>query len=67
MTIDVGEIVRTRREEQGLSQMALAQISGVSRGTIDAIESGRTKSPSVAVTQMLFTALSMKLDVVIEE
>lgn len=33
--------VRRRRAEQGLSQAALAQAMGVSRQTINAIETGR--------------------------
>ncbi len=33
--------VRTRRAEHGLSQAALAQAMGVSRQTINAIETGR--------------------------
>jgi putative transcriptional regulator len=33
--------VRERRAEQGLSQAALAQAMGVSRQTINAIETGR--------------------------
>ena len=34
-------VVRRRRAEQGLSQAALAQAMGVSRQTINAIETGR--------------------------
>jgi putative transcriptional regulator len=37
----VGNTVREQRRDRGLSQLALAQAMGVSRQTINSIESGR--------------------------
>jgi transcriptional regulator with XRE-family HTH domain len=38
---DVGKDVRRLREERGVTQASLAQLSGVSRPTISSLESGK--------------------------
>jgi transcriptional regulator with XRE-family HTH domain len=41
--VSVGESVRIMRELQGLSQNALAQRTGISQGTLSAIENDRIR------------------------
>ncbi|MGK7295949.1 MAG: helix-turn-helix transcriptional regulator [Candidatus Wenzhouxiangella sp. M2_3B_020] len=43
VTVSVGESVRIVRELQELSQTRLAELTGISRSTISAIENGRVK------------------------
>jgi transcriptional regulator with XRE-family HTH domain len=40
---DIGQIVREKREERGLSQAKLAQLIGIKQQSIDAIEKGETR------------------------
>lgn len=54
----VGERLRLLRTRALLSQLELADLSGVSRGTIQNIESGRTE-PHGATLRLLGTALSL--------
>jgi putative transcriptional regulator len=53
MSAEPGKIVRKWREEFGLSQQQLADRMGVSNSVISDYESGRRKSPGVAVVKKM--------------
>lgn len=58
--VDVGQCVRTLREEFGLSLRALADQSGVSVNTLSLIENGKS-SPSVSTLQKISAALQVPM------
>ena len=55
-----GNLIRLARDEAGLSQAALAQISGTSRPTLSAYEHGR-KSPTLATAARIVAAAGYDL------
>lgn len=55
----VGEKISFRRKQLGLSQRALAKLSGVAQPTISAIESS-TKAPSTVTVSMIAKALNVQ-------
>lgn len=55
---DVSERLKEARKSKGITQGALAEMIGVSRGVIQNIEYGNT-SPSKIVTQAICTALQI--------
>lgn len=59
-----GRVVRISREGRGLSQEALAELAGVSRGFVSEIERG-TAVPSLETMQKLADALGEKLSYLI--
>jgi XRE family transcriptional regulator, regulator of sulfur utilization len=62
----VGEVLRRRREERGLSQEALAHQAGVHRNVVGLIERGRY-NPSILVLLALTTRLRMSLSELFSE
>lgn len=52
---EIGRMVRTRREEPGLSQARLARLSGLSRATINQLETG-------TIVDLVVTKLAQLLD-----
>jgi transcriptional regulator with XRE-family HTH domain len=58
--VDVGQCVRTLRDESGLSLRALADQSGVSVNTLSLIENGKS-SPSVSTLQKISAALHVPI------
>lgn len=57
---DTGRRLRRAREENGLSQRALARAASVSNATVSLIESGRT-DPSLGMLKRILEALEMSL------
>ena len=60
MDFDVGARLRSLREKRGLSQRQLAQLSGVTNGTISLIEQNRS-SPSVAILRKVLEGIPITL------
>ena len=60
-TIDVGKQIRLLREQRNLSQLALAESSGISRNTLSLIERGQT-SPTVSTRNGLARALAVDIN-----
>lgn len=58
--VDVGQCVRTLREESGLSLRALSDISGLSVNTLSLIENGKS-SPGVSTLQKISAALQVPM------
>ena len=55
----LGRVIKTLREEKGLSQKALAERVGVTDAYITMLETGVRKNPSLAVLQRLAKALGV--------
>lgn len=62
MTIDYGTLLRMRREELGLSQIAVADRAVVHRTTVIKAEQGRGLTLDVFLS--LLQALNLKMEVV---
>jgi transcriptional regulator with XRE-family HTH domain len=50
---DAGLLLRAVRRARGLSQRDLAELAGVRRSTIDRIESGQTRAPSLTLVERI--------------
>ena len=60
--MSIGKTIRELRHKAELTQKELAELSGVNRVTINAIENGYTKSPSVDVLMPLASAFGLTID-----
>jgi transcriptional regulator with XRE-family HTH domain len=60
---ELSHSVRTRRQEIGLSQKALAALSGLSRSTISQIEAGTLKDLSLTRTATVLEVLGLGLTI----
>ena len=58
----MGNKIRERREELGLTQETLASRSGVSRQTISALENGKYENMLVGTLAAIATALETTVD-----
>jgi transcriptional regulator with XRE-family HTH domain len=58
---ELGHLVKTRRLDIGLSQGALARLCGLSRATINQVESGSIKDLSLSRVARLLEALGLSL------
>lgn len=56
-----GEIMRMWREKRGLSQLELAELSGVTQKTIWALENNKNNG-SVTTVELLSDALGLSID-----
>ena len=63
---EIGEIIRKRRELLGLLQPQLAEISGVSRRTIQLIEMGKA-NPSLEVLLKIADPLGLSIKLSLKE
>ncbi len=63
---EIGEIIRKRRELLGLLQPQLAEISGVSRRTIQLIEMGKA-NPSLEVLLKISDPLGLSIKLSLKE
>ncbi|WP_269477794.1 helix-turn-helix transcriptional regulator [Hominibacterium faecale] len=54
--------VKTIREEKGLSQLQLSELSGVGRITICRLETGKLEETTVGTLTKLANALDVKVD-----
>lgn len=55
----IGDYIRAKRKERGLSQLELAALVGVSRGYIAQLESNEQRNPSNKIIQALAKALKV--------
>ena len=58
----MGYKIKEARESKGMTQEKLAEISGVSRGTIIALESGEAKITTTKTLVKLAKALNTKVE-----
>ena len=59
---NLAEFLRMERERADLTQEALAELSGVSRDNIAAIENGKSKVPDPSIVKLLADALLLTVD-----
>ena len=57
-----GEIMRMHRERVGLSQLELAELSGIHQVTISALEKGRNSGGNLDTIELLADALGLSID-----
>ena len=57
-----GEIMRMWREKRGLSQLELAELSGIHQVTISALEIGRNSGGNLDTIELLADALGLSID-----
>lgn len=57
--MSIGDIVRTRRTELGLSQRHVADVAGLSRSYLCDIEQGRAKEPTFSTVRALAKVLTL--------
>ena len=57
-----GEIMRMWREKRGLSQIELAELSGIHQVTISALEIGRNSGGNLDTIELLADALGLSID-----
>ena len=67
MNNKLGDSIRNRRNQYGLSQSELSRLSGVDRTTISKIENGERKTPMVSTLNKIFKVLDMDIYDVMEE
>jgi transcriptional regulator with XRE-family HTH domain len=60
---EIGNAVRLRRIEMGLTQEALARVSGLSRSTINAVERKSIGTLSIAKAEELLEAIGLSMSV----
>lgn len=65
MQIEIGKVIRRRRQELRLTQQALADMSGVSVRHIKAIEAEEA-NPTLLAVEKIFTPLGLRLSVAAE-
>jgi transcriptional regulator with XRE-family HTH domain len=59
--VDPGDLLRAVRRSRRISQRELAEVVGVGPSTIDRIESGFSKRPSLALIERIMTATGYQL------
>jgi transcriptional regulator with XRE-family HTH domain len=64
--VEIGEIIRQRRELLGLLQSQLSALSGISSRTIQLVEQGKG-NPSIDTLIRLIDPLGLRLDLVLKE
>ena len=57
-----GETMRMWREKRGLSQIELAELSGIHQVTISALEIGRNSGGNLDTIELLADALGLSID-----
>ena len=60
---ELGIAVKTRRADMGLTQAALARISGLSRSTVNSLENGAIKDLSVNRAHKLLEVIGLSLSI----
>lgn len=64
---EISHAVRARRSEIGLTQARLAQLSGLSRATVAALESGSIANISVAKAESVLETMGLALGILYPE
>ena len=59
-------MIRQMREQQGLSQLALAKKADVAQGYISSLEAGEKKNPSIAILRKIAKALGVPVTELLE-
>ncbi|CAH8720848.1 helix-turn-helix domain-containing protein [Paenibacillus thiaminolyticus] len=62
----LGELIQRYRQERGMTQANLAELSGVSSGSISKIENGEIRRPDFKTIQPIISVLEIPLDEVLD-
>ncbi|ADU29906.1 helix-turn-helix domain-containing protein [Evansella cellulosilytica] len=57
----IGEIIRKKRKERGISLSELSRMTGVSKSYLSYIERGMKKNPSIEVIKRIFHSLNLPI------
>lgn len=60
---ELGQAVRARRSDMGLTQTEVAKLSGLSRATVNQVENGTLKNLSLTRTAKLLTTLGLSFTI----
>ena len=66
LVAEIGEIIKKRRKELGITQPRLAEIAEISPNTLYKIERGQT-NPSLLVLQKISDVLGMEIQLTIKK
>ncbi len=61
--MDLGQLIRSRRQELRLTQQALADMSGVSARMVKSIE-GNYANPSIRTIEKLLSPLGLRIEII---
>ncbi|WPS85393.1 helix-turn-helix domain-containing protein (plasmid) [Brevibacillus halotolerans] len=64
--VTIGELIKQKREEKGLSLSEVSRITGISKGVISKIESGETKRPELRTLKPMADVLNIPYEQIIE-
>ncbi|MFA9559366.1 helix-turn-helix domain-containing protein [Evansella sp. AB-rgal1] len=59
----IGDIIRRRRKEKGISLSELSRMTGVSKSYLSYIERGMKKNPSIDVIKRIFHSLNLPITI----
>jgi transcriptional regulator with XRE-family HTH domain len=62
-TIDLGRLIRMRREEAGLTLLKTAQLAGVSRRLLAELELGKRHQVALSAVLRILEILGLRIDV----
>ncbi|SDY53473.1 Helix-turn-helix [Evansella caseinilytica] len=60
----IGDIIRQKRKERGISLSELSRMTGVSKSYLSYIERGMKKNPSIEVTKRILKTLNLPITVI---
>ncbi len=63
----IGEIIRSRRKELGMSQVQLANSANISQGYIADLENGKVENPTVKTITKIATVLNLNNEKLLNE
>ena len=63
--LELSQAISTQRKSAGLSQRALAEMTGISRATISAFENGR--APDLGIRKLILIARCLQLELTLRD
>jgi len=63
----IGDIIRQKRKEKGISLSELSRMTGVSKSYLSYIERGMKKNPSIDVIKRIFHSLHIPISILTSE
>lgn len=57
----IGDIIRKKRKERGMSLSELSRVTGVSKSYLSYIERGMKRNPSIDVIKRIFQSLNLPI------
>ncbi|WP_096188398.1 helix-turn-helix domain-containing protein [Evansella halocellulosilytica] len=59
----IGDMIKHKRKERGLSLSELSRMTGVSKSYLSYIERGLKKNPSIIIVKKIFSTLDLPLSI----